>query len=394
MKITEYKKKNGTIVYRANVYLGVDKLTGKKARTTVTANTKKGIKIKAREAVNAFASNGYTVKDKPTITTYEELVKVWWDSYKNTVKPNTRQSMDGLVRVHLLPVFSDYKLDKLTTPILQQQVNKWADKANKGEKGAFANYSLLHNMNKRILKYGVAIQVIQYNPANDVIVPRKQQKEKSTVKYLDNKELKQFLNYLDTLDQSNYENLFDVVLYKTLLATGCRISEALALEWSDIDFTNNTININKTLALNTDKKVVVQTPKSKSSIRNISIDNQTANILKRWKLNQKERFLMVGTRVKKQQPCFTDDITNSYLYLNFMNANLKRICKKHEFKEIKVHGFRHTHCSLLFESGITIQEVQERLGHSDLKTTMSIYAHVTEKQKEEVGKKFAKYVNF
>ena len=163
MKITEYKKKNGSIVYRASVYLGVDKLTGKKARTTVTANTKKGIKIKAREAVNAFASNGYTVKDKPTITTYEELVKVWWDSYKNTVKPNTRQSMDGLVRVHLLPVFGDYKLDKLTTPILQQQVNKWADKANKGKKGAFANYSLLHNMNKRILKYGVAIQVIQYN---------------------------------------------------------------------------------------------------------------------------------------------------------------------------------------------------------------------------------------
>ena len=117
MKITEYKKKNRSIVYRASVYLGVDKLTGKKARTTVTANTKKGIKIKAREAVNAFASNGYTVKDKPTITTYEELVKVWWDSYKNTVKSNTRQSMDGLVRVHLLPVFGDYKLDKLTTSI-------------------------------------------------------------------------------------------------------------------------------------------------------------------------------------------------------------------------------------------------------------------------------------
>lgn len=77
-----------------------------------------------------------------------------------------------------------------------------------------------------------------------------------------------------------------------------------------------------------------------------------------------------------------------------MNANLKRIYKKKNFKEIKVHGFRHTHCHLLFESGITIQTVQERLGYSDLKTTMSIYAHVTEKQKEEVDKKFAKYVNF
>ena len=43
--------------------------------------------------------------------------------------------MEGIVRLHILPVFGDYKLDKLTTPIIQQQVNKWADKANKGEKG-------------------------------------------------------------------------------------------------------------------------------------------------------------------------------------------------------------------------------------------------------------------
>ena len=290
MNITEYKKKNGTIVYRASVYLGVDKLTGKKARTTVTANTKKGIKIKAREAVNAFASNGYTVKDKPIITTYKELVKVWWDSYKNTVKPNTRQSMDGLVRVHLLPVFGDYKLDKLTTPILQQQVNKWADKANKGEKGAFANYSLLHNMNKRILKYGVAIQVIQYNPANDVIVPRKQQKEKSTVKYLDNKELKQFLDYLDSLDQSNYENLFDVVLYKTLLSTGCRISEALALEWSDIDLENGVISINKTL----NRYQEINSPKSNAGYRDIPIDRTTLLLLKQYKNRQQIQSWKLG----------------------------------------------------------------------------------------------------
>ena len=271
MNIKEKIKKNGQRVYYASVYLGVDQLTGKKARTTVTATTKKGVKVKARDAINTFATNGYTVKDKPTITTYNELVKVWWDSYKNTVKPNTRQSMEGLVRVHLLPVFGDYKLSKLTTPILQQQVNKWADKANKGEKGAFANYSLLHNMNKRILKYGVAIQVIQYNPANDVIVPRKQQKEKAAVKYLDNKELKQFLDYLDALDQSNYENLFDVVLYKTLLATGCRISEALALEWSDIDLESGVISINKTL----NRYQEINSPKSSAGYRDIPIDKAT-----------------------------------------------------------------------------------------------------------------------
>ena len=317
MNITEYKKKNGTIVYRSSVYLGVDKLTGKKARTTVTAKTKTGVKIKAREAINAFASNGYTVKDKPTITTYKELVKVWWDSYKNTVKPNTRQSMDGLVRVHLLPVFGDYKLDKITTPILQQQVNKWADKANKGEKGAFANYSLLHNMNKRILKYGVAIQVIQYNPANDVIVPRKQQKEKSTVKYLDNKELKQFLDYLDSLDQSNYENLFDVVLYKTLLATGCRIGEVLALEWSDIDLENGVISINKTL----NRYQEINSPKSSAGYRDIPIDKATLLLLKQYKNRQQIQSWKLG----RTETVVFSVFTEKYAYA----CNLRKRLNKH-----------------------------------------------------------------
>lgn len=48
-----------------------------------------------------------------------------------------------------------------------------------------------------------------------------------------------------------------------------------------------------------------------------------------------------------------------------------------------VHGFRHTHCSLLFEAGVSIKDVQERMGHTDIKTTMTIYAHVTEQRKEK-----------
>ena len=78
MNIKEVKKKNGTIVYRANVYLGTDRLTGKKARKNITASTKKGVKTKAREAVNEFINNGYTTKTKATIKTYKELASLWW----------------------------------------------------------------------------------------------------------------------------------------------------------------------------------------------------------------------------------------------------------------------------------------------------------------------------
>ncbi|GGE36838.1 tyrosine-type recombinase/integrase [Streptococcus himalayensis] len=385
MNIKDKIKKNGQKVYYASVYLGVDQLTGKKARTTVTATTKKGVKTKARDVINAFAANGYTVKDKPTITTYKELVKVWWDSYKNTVKPNTRQSMEGLVRVHLLPVFGDYKLSKLTTPIIQHQVNKWADKANTEQKGAFTNYSLLHNMNKRILKYGVSLQVIPHNPANDVIVPRKRQKEKTTVKYLGNKELKQFLDYLDTLDQSNYENLFDVVLYKTLLATGCRISEALALEWSDIDLDNGIISINKTL----NRYQEINSPKSSAGYRDIPIDNATLLMLKQYKNRQQVQSWQLG----RSETVVFSVFTEKYAY----SCNLRRRLDKH-FKaagvtNVSFHGFRHTHTTMMLYAQASPKDVQYRLGHSSLMMTENVYWHTNQENAKKAVSNYETAIN-
>ncbi|HEM4668077.1 TPA: site-specific integrase [Streptococcus suis] len=385
MRIKDKIKKNGQKVYYASVYLGVDQLTGKKARTTVTATTQKGVRVKARDAINAFAANGYTVKDKPTITTYKELVKVWWDSYKNTVKPNTRQSMDGLVRVHLLPVFGDYKLSKLTTPIIQQQVNKWADKANTGQKGAFTNYSLLHNMNKRILKYGVSMQVITYNPANDVIVPRKQQKEKAGVKYLDNKELKQFLDYLVTLDQSNYENLFDVVLYKTLLATGCRIGEALALEWSDIDLDNGIVSINKTL----NRFQEINSPKSSAGYRDIPIDNATLLMLKQYKNRQQVQSWQLG----RSETVVFSVFTEKYAYACNLRQRLNKHFKAAGVTNVSFHGFRHTHTTMMLYAQVSPKDVQYRLGHSNLMMTENVYWHTNQENAKKAVSNYETAIN-
>ncbi len=369
MNITEYKKKNGTTVYRASVYLGVDKLTGKKARTTVTANTKKGVKIKAREAVNAFAANGYSVKEKPTITTYRELVALWWESYKNTIKPNSQQSMEGIVRLHILPVFGDYRLDKLTTPIIQQQVNKWADKANKGEKGAYANYSFLNNINRRILQYGVTMQVIQHNPARDVIIPRKQQNKEHKVKFFSNQELKQFLDYLEDLDQSSYENFFDYVLYKTLLATGCRIGEALALAWSDIDLKKGIISISKTL----NRYQETNTPKSKAGLREIDIDKATVSLLKQYKKRQQVQSWKLG---RSESIVFTP-FTTKYAYACLLRKRLQGHFKAASVPDISFHGFRHTHATIMLYAGIEAKDLQYRLGHSNISMTLNTYVHAT-----------------
>ncbi|WP_224757947.1 tyrosine-type recombinase/integrase, partial [Streptococcus pneumoniae] len=301
MQIKQITKKDGSIVYRANVYLGVDKVTGKDVKTSITGRTKKEVKQKTKEAEIAFLQNGSTRFQASNITTYKELASLWWESYKHTVKPNTQLNVRRLLDNHILPLFGSYKLDKLTTPLIQNIVNKLADKTNKGEEGAFLYYDSLHALNKRILQYGVVMQAIPFNPAREVILPRNTQKAKrEKVKHFDNDELKSFLKYLDTLDLSRYRYYYEITLYKFLLATGCRINEALALSWSDIDLDNAIVHITKTLNYNQE----LNSPKSKSSYRDIDIDQATVSMLKQYK----HRPQLFTPNLKTiQNPCLSLD---------------------------------------------------------------------------------------
>ena len=90
---------------------------------------------------------------------------------------------------------------------------------------------------------------------------------------------------------------------------------------------------------------------------------------------------------------FTNVETNKRLNRVYANETLNLICKKNNFKRITVHGFRHTHCSLLFEAGLSVQEVQDRLGHGIYKRLWG-YMHTLQKRREEVAEKFANYVSF
>ena len=105
MKVTEVKKKNGTMVYRANVYLGIDQVTGKKVKTKVTGRTQKEVKQKATQEKIAFQKDGCTRQKASTITSYQELATLWWESYQNTVKPNTQGNVRKLLDNHILPIF-------------------------------------------------------------------------------------------------------------------------------------------------------------------------------------------------------------------------------------------------------------------------------------------------
>lgn len=370
MKITEVKKKNGATVYRASVYLGVDQVTGKKVKTKVTGRTQKEVKQKAKQEKIAFQQDGFTRFQATSIASYQELAELWWESYKYTVKPNTQDNVKKLLDNHVLPLFGIYKLDKLTTPLIQSIVNKLADKTNKGEPGAYLHYDKIHALNKRILQYGVTMQAISSNPARDVVLPRNTQKAKrKKVKHFENQDLKKFLDYLEGLDQAKYRNLYEATLYRFLLATGCRINEALALSWSDIDLENATISITKTL----NHLGQINSPKSKASYRDIDIDQGTITMLKTYQLRQIQEAWKLG----RTETVVFSDFIHDYPNNKTLGNRLKTRFKRAGVPNIGFHGFRHTHASLLLNSGIPYKELQYRLGHSTLSMTMDIYSHLS-----------------
>jgi len=370
MQIKQITKKDGSIVYRANVYLGVDKVTGKDVKTSITGRTKKEVKQKTKEAEITFLQNGSTRFQASNITTYKELASLWWESYKHTVKPNTQLNVRRLLDNHILPLFGSYKLDKLTTPLIQNVVNKLADKTNKGEEGAFLYYDSLHALNKRILQYGVVMQAIPFNPAREVILPRNTQKAKrEKIKHFDNQELKKFLDYLDSLNLNKFRYYYENTLYKFLLATGCRINEALALSWSDIDLDNAVVHITKTL----NYKQETNSPKSKTSLRDIDIDQATVSMLKQYKRRQVQEAWQIG----RSETVVFSDFIHEYPNNRTLQTRLRTHFKRAKVTNIGFHGFRHTHASLLLNSGIPYKELQHRLGHSTLSMTMDVYSHLS-----------------
>ena len=111
------------------------------------------------------------------------------------------------------------------------------------------------------------------------------------------------------------------------------------------------------------------------------------SILKKWKAEQSK---LIGTQ-QNHQLVFSNR-KNKTIADSVVRKWCIAICKASGLKPIKLHGFRHTHASLLLESGMPIKEVQARLGHSNVDTTLNIYAHVTRKD-IDTGEQFANYLN-
>ncbi|HEM4161362.1 TPA: site-specific integrase [Streptococcus suis] len=379
MKITEVKKKNGATVYRASVYLGVDQVTGKKVKTKVTGRTKTEVKQKAQQEKIAFQQDGFTRFQATSIASYQELAELWLDNYKLTVKPQSFEVTKRQLYNHVIPYFGNMKLEKIKPTTAQAFVNGLAPN--------LVNFKVIHSINSRILQYGVLLQVLPFNPARDVILPKKQKKGREAVRFIESEHLKQFLGYAEELASRNHAKYYQYVIFKLLLATGCRIGELSALEWSDIDLEAGTISISKTYSM---ELHIIGTTKTKAGTRIISIDKKTALLLKQYRNRQRLMFLEVGACAPSVVFATT---VREYLPRISLQEIINRRCKALGIPRFTCHAFRHTHASLLLNAGISYKELQYRLGHSNISMTLDTYGHLSKDKEKEAVSYYEKAIN-
>ncbi len=190
------------------------------------------------------------------------------------------------------------------------------------------------------------------------------------------------INYMECQKLSQY--LFDFlkeecrpVYYIILLAlkSGMRFAEIIALTRKDFNFKENTLNINKTWGYTNSYDEGIKKTKTESSNRIIKMDKVTMNLFIHF-------FEVTPENIHKL--VFYNPESKYKVFSNTgVNKALKKILRELKIEEISIHGLRHSHASILFYKGISVQYISERLGHADIDTTIRIYTHLIKELREE-----------
>lgn len=388
------RKKDGKRLWELQLYLGTDELTGKPIRISRRLDnngrrfsTKKEAIKEAERLEKEYEDNKSDEilrKNAVKIDTFEAIADEWLNTrYKETVKDSTYLNTSNVFfKLHIIPALGEYIISRINKEVLEDVVNEWSKSFIKHR------YNLVVNYTKRVFVYALKEGYIDSNPFDLVHVPivrTENTVDNRESKFYDKDEVVGFLNsckdYGHKADEGFWHTFFHFLVF-----TGVRSGEARALNWEDIDFNEGLVSISKTLSVRlseeTQKTEMYLSNSTKNNEdRTVTLDAVTLNHLKELKKKSKESLIFPALR------------DGGWMHSQAASNAMRNIIKSGNHKRIKLHELRHTHCSLLFDAGVNIKEVQKRLGHKDVKITLNIYTHVTKNRQDEVANKLAEYVN-
>lgn len=359
------------------VDLGKDIDTGKRIRKNISTKCEKKTDAKKVQVQILAELNRGDFIDADIITFSEYMLK-WLEDYaKINCEQTTYEGYKMIIEKHIKPYFKDLKLQELKPAHIQQYYDFLVREGRKDGKGGLsANTIKRHhaNIRKALDRAVLPLQLISSNPAISAELPKV---TKFKGKVYDIHQLKSLIKI------SKGEPIEIAVMLASGL--GLRRGEVCGLKWEHIDFTKNTAEISNTRTRNMGEEVEKETKNEKSN-RVLPIPKYLREYLKKLLRDQQKLKLICGKEYDcRGYICCWND--GKAVTPNYISQRFKSIIDDNDLPSIRFHDLRHTNATLLLGSNVNIKWLSDWLGHSSINTTADIYAHVTDKIKEEVARK-------
>jgi integrase len=364
------KDKDGNPIYREVV----------KYRYRVTYTTSTGERKRKsskyydtqKEAIQAeaeFLTSHKNITDSSHVRFFDLYQMYKTDSIHNNEESGTLTKL-GKIDKHILPFFKNLLISDITPLTIRKWQIEMMSKTYGPNKKHYALSFLedLHSFLATILEYGIKYYGLSQNPAR-IQGNFKMKKSKMNTNDADNNfytydEFKQFIKYVD--DETK-------PFFRFLYFTGCRYGEAIALNWNDLNKTS--ISVTKSLTRKTNEGLYkIKAPKNQSSVRDIELPIIVIEDLNNLKAKQEQMygfsnnwFIFGATRP-------LSDTT--------IRRKANQAMDKAGLKRITLHGFRHSHASLLINGNMNIKLISNRLGHANVTETLNTYTHMFPDQNE------------
>jgi integrase len=357
--------------------VGIDPDTGKRKQQWYTVKgARREADAKLREMLDTLEKGVYV---RPNKVTLGEWMDEWLNSYAALhVSPRTIESYREQIKRHIIPVLGAIPLAQLQPHNLEKYyAQKLASGRVDGKGGLSATtvryqHALIYESLKDAVKKGIAMR----NVAAIVDPPRRSHDTKLAI--MNPEQVKKFL-------EAAKETPYYYIFY-TALHTGMRRGELLGLRWGDVDLDFATLSVVQTI-YKSKGKCIVKEPKNASSRRAIALTPNLAILLRKYRGQMELDKKMLGVRLKDSDLVFSyfdgkpfDPSTLSHTF--------SKVMVRAGVPHIRFHDLRHTHATLMLKAGIHPKVVGERLGHSNIRTTIDTYSHVLPGLQEAAARRF------
>lgn len=318
---------------------------------------------KAGRKLMAETIDEYGFWDEPEKMSFGDFLDLFMEEYAEiNLRPATVKAYRGMIENHIKPVLGEITLQRLTPRQLQNFLN------SKRHDLSRSSLSIIKNVLRKSLSYAVeTCRFVGHNAAASLTVPPADEAPKKTHVFSDDEIAAIFRKF----PKGHSFHMPIALAYYT----GMRLGECLSLKWSDVDMDTKTISIHSTMYDDGGAGIYQNMPKTKCSIRTIPISDVLIGELKAAKAYQAEQKLAYGKYW--QGSGYVCTMENGK---NLTASKLRyfgQFCRA-EFKDGSFHSLRHTHATKLLESGLELELVSKRLGHSTISLTAKVYSHVLE----------------